>query len=80
MRTAVSSTMVCFQIFFELERGCCQGDSLSPYIFILAKEPLARAIMKEDDITRVLLWDKMFNMGQYADDTFLLLDTGLKSH
>ena len=68
-----------FLDFFELERGCRQGDPLSPYIFILAIEPLARAIIKENHITGVLLWDKMFKKGQYADDTFLLLDGSEKS-
>ena len=68
-----------FSEFFELERGCRQGDPLSPYIFILAIEPLARAILMENDITGIMLWDKMFKVGQYADDTFLLLDGTEKS-
>ena len=52
---------------------------MSPYIIILAIEPFARAIIKEDNITGVLLWDMMFKIGQYADDTFLLLDGSEKS-
>ena len=33
----------------------------------------------ENDITGIMLWDKMFKVGQYADDTFLLLDGTEKS-
>ncbi len=59
--------------FFQLHRGCRQGDPLSPYLFILAIEPLAAAI-KKGVIRGINVEGKEFLIGQYADDTFLLLD------
>ena len=63
-----------FSEFFNLERGCRQGDPLSPYIFILAIEPLARTILLNPDVKGIKVHDRIFKLGQYADDTFLLLD------
>ena len=50
-----------------------QGDPLSPYLFILAIEPLAAAI-KRGQIHGIKVDRTEFLIGQYADDTFLLLD------
>ena len=63
-----------FSDFFQLGRSCRQGDPLSPYLFILAIEPLASEI-KRNNIIRGILCDKeMIKIGLYADDTFLMLD------
>jgi len=68
-----------FSKFFTLERGCRQGDPLSPYLFILAIEPLARAIENSDNIKGIKVKDKTYKLGQYADDTFLLLNGSTES-
>ena len=63
-----------FSDFFELGRGCRQGDPLSPYIFILAIEPLANEIKENKLIKGIEIANTTYKIGQYADDTFLLLD------
>ena len=60
--------------FFNIYRGCCQGDPLSPYIFILCAEILAHLIRKNDNVKGITVNDKEFLASQYADDTTLILD------
>lgn len=60
--------------FFNLGRGCRQGDPLSPYLFILSIEPLAQFIIQSIDIKGVMINENCIKLGQYADDTFLVLD------
>jgi len=68
-----------FSQFFNLERGCRQGDPLSPYIFLLAVEPLAMAIKQDENIRGLNFGSKEHKLGQYADDMFLLLDGSRES-
>ena len=63
-----------YSTFFKLERGCRQGDPLSPYIFILCIDPLSITLDASDKIGGIKLKDKTYKVGLYADDTFLLLD------
>ena len=63
-----------FTEFFRIGRSCRQGDPLSPYLFILAVEPLAAAIRNSDKVKGISVHEKQIKIGQYADDTFLLLD------
>ena len=68
-----------FSRFFNLGRGCRQGDPLSPYLFILAIEPLAMSIKNNQDIKGITIGGHEHKIGQYADDTFLLLDGSERS-
>ena len=60
--------------WFPVERGCRQGDPISPYIFLLCGEILAHMIRQSDDIKGYNLLDKEIKISQYADDTSLFLD------
>ena len=64
----------CMSEFFKLHRGCRQGDPWSPYLFVLCVEPLSQAIKNEKDINGININDIIYKIGQYADDTFILLD------
>ena len=60
--------------FFPVERGCRQGDPISPYIFLICGEILAHMIRQSDRIKGYSLLDEEQKLSQYADDTMLLLD------
>ena len=60
--------------WFYVQRGCRQGDPLSPYIFILCAEILAILIRNNVNIKGIKIGNEQFLFTQYADDTSLLLD------
>ena len=65
--------------FFSVHRGVRQGCPLSPYLFILSAEILAKAIRKNADIKGLMVKDTEIKLSQYADDTTLILDGSEKS-
>ena len=78
-----SSSMVInnghFSEAFKLGRGCRQGNSLSPFIFILCVEPLSKVIKLDKKITGINIGSAIHKIEQYADDTFVFLDGSYKS-
>ena len=65
--------------FFLVHRGVRHGCPLSPYLFILSAEILAKAIRKCADIRGLLVKDTEIKLSRYADDTTLILDGSEKS-
>ena len=60
--------------WFSLQRGCRQGDPISPYIFLLCVEILSILIKNNKNIKGIKVGNKEFVISQYADDTSLILD------
>lgn len=60
--------------WFEIQRGCRQGDPISPYIFTMCAEVLANMIRKNTNIKGITIGHKEFKLSQYADDTTIFLD------
>ena len=65
--------------FFETRRGVRQGCPLSPYLFILAADVMAKAIRNNTSIKGISINNQEVKISQYADDTTLILDGSLKS-
>ena len=56
-----------------------QGCPLSPYLFVLSAEILAKAIRKNPFITGLSVKETEIRISQYADDTTLILDGSERS-
>ena len=57
-----------------IERGCRQGDPISPYLFILVAEILNIMIEQNSDIKGIPVGHKEIKLTQFADDTTIILD------
>jgi len=55
--------------FFPFKRGVRQGNSLSPYFFVIAVETLAIAIRQNPDIKGIVIGKEETKVLRYADDT-----------
>ena len=62
-----------------MERGCRQGDPLSPYIFLLCAEILSLMLKENKDIKGIKIGNIEYKLSQFADDTSLFLDGSEKS-
>ena len=60
--------------FFHIERGCRQGDPLSPYLFILCAEIMAIKIRENPKIKGIKVLHSEHEISQFADDTSVILD------
>ena len=65
--------------WFMLQRGCRQGDALSPYLFIICAEILAILLRNNPKIKGININGKEYIVSQYADDTSLTLDGSQES-
>ena len=60
--------------FFNICRGCRQGDPISPYLFIIAAQILNILIVNNAEIKGITIKGCEFKISQFADDTTLILD------
>ena len=65
--------------WFYLQRGCRQGDPLSPYLFVICADILATLIRRHQGIKGITIGGIEFLVSQYADDTSLILDGSRES-
>ena len=57
-----------------IQRGCRQGDPISPYLFILCVEILATIIRDDKNIKGISIGETEHKISQYADDAEIILE------
>ena len=62
-----------------IERGCRQGDPISPYLFILVAEILTLMIEGNQNIRGICIAKRQIKLIQFADDTTVILDGSRQS-
>ena len=65
---------------FTIQRGCRQGDPISPYLFVLCSEILAVKIRADKEIKGINISENEFKINQFADDTCLTLSGDRESY
>lgn len=74
--TNISSCVMNFgfsSAYFEIQKGVRQGDSLSPYIFLLALELLTHKIRENNEIRGIRFGEQDIKLVAFADDTTVFL-------
>ena len=59
--------------FFKIQRGVRQSCPLSPYLFVLSVEMLAKEIRKNRNINGIVVRNEEIKLSHHADDTTLIL-------
>ena len=68
-----------FSQFFNIGRGCRQGDPISPYLFIMYVEIMPGILFRrKSEIKGIFIANKEYKLFQYGDDTGIILD-GIES-
>ena len=65
--------------FFQLQRGCKQGDPLACYQFIICGEILSILIKTNTLIKGIIIGETEYKLTQFADDTTLFLNGSRES-
>jgi len=64
---------------FSVSRSSRQGCPLSPALFVLSLEPLAKAIRQSDLISPISVYNTQHQLSLYADDVLVFLENPAQS-
>ena len=60
--------------WFPLGRGCRQGDSISPYLYLICAEIMSLMFRSKENLKGISIRDQETLLNLFADDTTLFLD------